>query len=304
MSDANQIIQIALDHHFVIPAFNIPYLPMMEPVVRALQDADSFGLIDVARLEWIKFQARSLEAVAEAYAGVKDERHTRLHLDHIPVIDEDGNTADWQGIIRRALDAGYQSVMIDGSRLPLEENIAATRWVCEAAHGYGAPVEGELGAVLGHEEGPLPPYEELFASGKGFTDPEEAERFVRETGVDWLSIAFGNVHGAITPAERKKEKVPAKLSIQRLLEIRSRTRVPVVLHGGSGIRREYVRRAIENGVAKINIASDIRRAYEAEREHGEAQAQEAVYRTTREILTGLEIDGTAGTIATTVKGAS
>jgi ketose-bisphosphate aldolase len=304
MSDANQIIQIALANHFVIPAFNIPHLPMMEPVVRALKDTDSFGLVDVARLEWIKFQAQSPEAVAAEYGRVKDERHTRLHLDHIPVIDEDGKTADWQGIIRRALDAGYQSVMIDGSRLPLEENIAATRWVCEAAHAYGAPVEGELGAVLGHEEGPLPPYEELFASGKGFTDPDEAERFVRETGVDWLSIAFGNVHGAITPAERKKEKVPAKLSIQRLLEIRSCTQVPVVLHGGSGIRREYVRRAIENGVAKINIASDIRRAYEAEMDRGEGPAKEAVYRTTRELISGLEIDGTAAIIAAELGGTS
>jgi fructose/tagatose bisphosphate aldolase len=77
----------------------------------------------------------------------------------------------------------------------------------------------------------------------------------------------------------------------------------VVLHGGSGIQKEYVRRAIENGVAKINIASDIRRAYEAELEGGEAQAQEAVYRTTRELLSGLEIDGTAELIAADLEGA-
>ena len=81
----------------VVPAFNIPYLPMMEPVVRALRDARSFGLITVARLEWLKFEARSLEAVAEEYERVRDPRSPRLHLDHVPVIDED----DRRGGLRR-----------------------------------------------------------------------------------------------------------------------------------------------------------------------------------------------------------
>jgi fructose-bisphosphate aldolase class II len=148
-----------------VPAFNIPYLPMMEPVVRALRDTESFGLIAVARLEWVKFEARSLEAVQEEYERVQDPRFTGLHLDHVPVIDEDNEEVDFEEVIRRAIDAGYGSVMIDGSRLPLSRNIACTWKIAELAHAAGIPVEGELGAVLGHEAGPLPSYDELFASG-------------------------------------------------------------------------------------------------------------------------------------------
>src|ERR1019366_2926135 len=166
----------------VVPAFNIPYLPMMEPVVAALRASRVFGMIAVARLEWIKFEARSLRAIYDEYQRVKDERFTRLHLDHVPVIDEDDLRVDFEAVIQEAIQLGYQSVMVDGSRLPLEENIEATRKIVQLAHAAHIPVEGELGAVLGHEAGPLPPYEELFASGKGFTAPEDALRFVAETG--------------------------------------------------------------------------------------------------------------------------
>src|SRR5690606_9183044 len=107
------------------------------------------------------------------------------------VIDEDQEPVDYLAIVNEALRLGFDSVMVDGSRLRLEENIAATRQVAERAHRAGVPCEAELGAVMGHEEGPLPPYEELFASGRGFTDTDEARRFVQETGCDWLSVAIG-----------------------------------------------------------------------------------------------------------------
>ena len=107
----------------VVPAFNIPYLPMMEPIVRALRDTESFGLIAVARLEWVKFEAGSLEAVRDEYQRVKDPRFTGLHLDHVPVIDEDNEEVDFEEVIHRAIHAGYGSVMVDGSRLPLDRNI-------------------------------------------------------------------------------------------------------------------------------------------------------------------------------------
>ena len=165
----NECILNAQRAKIVIPAFNIPYLPMMEAVVAALRDTDNFGLITVARLEWIKFEARSLQAIHAEYERVKDERFTRLHLDHVPVIDEDNLKVDYEAVIQEAIQLGYGSVMVDGSRLPLEENIQATRKITRMAHAAGIAVEGELGAVLGHEAGPLPPYEELFASGKGFT---------------------------------------------------------------------------------------------------------------------------------------
>jgi fructose/tagatose bisphosphate aldolase len=211
-----------------IPGFNIPYLPMLEPVVRALRDCDAFGLVMVARLEWEKFESRSLEAVAE--------------------------------------------------------NVACTKEVVDLAHATGVPVEAELGAVLGHEAGPLPPYDELFASGKGFTDPDEAAAFVHATGVDWLSVAIGNVHGAIAAATRGKAKVAARLSLARLALLRDAAGIPLVLHGGTGIRKADVLAAVRLSIAKINVATAIRQPYEANLNQGVDAAREAVYRTMLTLL--------------------
>ncbi len=273
----------------LIPAFNIPYLPMMEPVVAALRDSDSFGFIAVARLEWIKFEAGSMRAIFAEYQRVKDERHSRLHLDHIPVIDEDDQRVDFEAEIRAAIAMGYPSVMVDGSRLSLEENIEATRKITQIAHAAGVAVEGELGAVFGHEAGPLPPYEELFRTGKGFTSPQDAKQFVAETGVDWLSVAIGSVHGQLMS---QCKKVEARLDLEHLQRIYEAIRIPLVLHGGSGIKKEYILGAARRGIAKINIGTVIRRVYQDTVSHSLAGAQRAVYDTTVQILTGeLELQG-------------
>ena len=289
-----ELLQTASQAGIVVPSFNIPYLPMMVPVVHALRDARAFGLIAVARLEWRKFEARSMRAVCNEYQRVKDERYTRLHLDHVPVIDEDGLRVDYERTLTEAVQLGYESVMIDGSRLPLEENIAATKRVVDMAHAAGVPVEAELGAVLGHEEGPMPPYEELFASGRGFTDPDEARRFVQETGADWLSVAIGSVHGAISAAKKHEKKIAARLNIEQLAKIRQATNVPLVLHGGSGIPKKYILDAIKNGIAKINIGTAIRQPYQALHEKSIEKARQAVYDATQEIIHDeLNIEGSA-----------
>ena len=269
----------------VIPAFNIPYLPMMEPIVEALRSTDNFGLIAVARPEWMKFEARSPRAVYEEYQRVKDERLTRLHLDHVPVVDEDNSRVDYEAVIGEAIQLGYQSVMVDGSRLSLEENIRTTREIVEMAHAAGVPVEGELGAVFGHEAGPPPPYEELFASGKGFTAPKDAQRFVEETNVDWLSVAIGNVHGAISEALRGHKKVEARLNLEHLDRIYNSVHIPLVLHGGSGIKKEYIREAVRRGIAKINIGMSIRQPYEAGLKESPAAARKAAFEATVQVLT-------------------
>jgi ketose-bisphosphate aldolase len=269
----------------VIPAFNIPYLPMMESIVMALRDVESFGLIAVARPEWMKFGARSAQAVYEEYQRVKDGRLTRLHLDHVPVIDEDGLRVDYEVIIREAIRLGYQSVMVDGSRLPLDQNIQATKKIVQMAHAAGIPVEGELGAVFGHEDDPLPSYEELFVTGKGFTAPEDAKRFVHETEVDWLSVAAGNIHGAIARATRHNKKVEARLDIEHLERIHKAVEVPLVLHGGSGIKKECIWDAIQRGIAKINIGTAIRQPYEAAVKESLKAAQKAAYEATVRVLT-------------------
>jgi ketose-bisphosphate aldolase len=276
------IVSKASQMGMAIPAFNVPYLPMVEPVIQAVVDLDSFAFIATARLEWIKFEARSPAAVMEEFVRWSQPAHVRLHLDHVPVIDEDNRRVDYLPLIQEAIALGYQSVMVDGSRLDLEGNIQATRQVVELAHQAGIPCEAELGAVLGHEAGPLPPYEELFESGQGFTDVKEADRFVRDTGCDWLSVAVGNLHGAISGVLKDQKKVEARLNLDHLERLRQATGVPLVLHGGSGVKREYLLPAIQKGIAKVNIGFEIRQAYESVlRASGSvAAAQDAVYERT------------------------
>lgn len=300
MQNSSDIVNNSRKVGVAVPAFNVPYLPMVEPVIRAVVDQDSFALIETARLEWINFESRGPAAVMEEFMEWNEPDYVRLHLDHVPVIDEDNLEVDYLSIIREAIELGYQSVMVDGSRLDLEGNIEATRQVVEMAHKAGIPCEAELGAVLGHEAGPLPPYEELLESGKGFTDVKEAERFVRETGCDWLSVAIGNIHGAVSGALKDKKKVEARLDLDHLDRLRQATRIPLVLHGGSGVKREYLLAAIKKGITKVNIGTEIRQAYEsALRESGSVTtAQDAVYeRSSWLIRDYLDLAGTRGLVA-------
>jgi ketose-bisphosphate aldolase len=288
-----ELMTLAWKNGIVIPGFNIPYLPMMEPVVRALTETSTFGLIMVARLEWMKFESGSIKAIHDEYEKVKKLDFTRLHLDHVPVIDEDKRPVDFVKDISEAIELGYDSVMIDGSRLSLAHNISKTKEIVNLVHEFNVPVEAELGAVMGHEAGPIPPYEELFASAKGFTSPNEAKLFVDETQVDWLSVAIGNIHGAISEA-RKEKKQEARLSIPHLELINKTTNIPLVLHGGTGIRKEYLMESFKNGIAKINIATAIRQPYEKMIGKSVKAAQDAVYEEMLDIINNqLEIAGTA-----------
>jgi len=184
--------------------------------------------------------------------------------------------------------------MIDGSRLSLKENISKTRKIVLLAHQAGIPVEAELGAVLGHESGPLPPYEELFVSGKGFTSSEEALRFIGETEADWLSVAIGNIHGAISEAARVEKKPTARLNIEHLKTINDKVGIPLVLHGGTGIAKEYLMQSFKAGITKINIATAIRQPYEKLMHTSVKKAQEAVYSEMIDILNNqIEIAGSA-----------
>lgn len=291
---SRELVRRAWQAGTAIPSFNIPYLPMMAPVIRALQDTDTLGQVTTARVEWKNFQAGGIRAVWEEYQRVADPRVVRLHLDHIPVIDEEDQRVDYLALLGEALELGYDSVMVDASRLALAENIAATREVVELAARPGAAVEGELGAVLGHEAGPLPPYEELFASGRGFTDPAEARRFVAETGVDWLSVAVGNIHGAVVGAAKSARKVQARLNLDHLAALREATGVPLVLHGGTGIQPADVQAGIRLGLAKINIATALRQPYEALMGQSVTAAGEAVYEETRRLVAEeLQLAGSA-----------
>lgn len=291
----SELMKRAFERHILVPAFNISYLPQVKPVVETLRSLGTFGLVEVARPDIEKFEAKSFRKVWEEFNLYADRDYVRLHQDHIPVIDEEGERVDWEPLIREALRLGYDSVMIDGSRLPLEENIKVTKKVAKLAHGEGVPLEAELGAVLGHERGPLPPYEEIFNSGLGFTRPEEAEEFVRETGVDWLSVAIGNIHGAISGVRKDEKKVKARLNVEHLKKISSRVKIPLVLHGGSGIEFEYLLEAVKNGITKINIGTEIRQTYERSLKEKEdiKYAREKVVLVVKKLIENYKIKGSA-----------
>lgn len=285
--DTRIIVRKALENGLVIPAFNIPHPPMLKPIAQAIVDENSVAMIQVARLEWEKFESGSLENIANEYAKYAVEGHTLLHLDHVPVIDEDHKEVDYMALIRRAIVAGYGSVMVDGSRLSLEGNIKCTREVADVAHAAGIPVEAELGAVMGHEtEQTSIPYEEIFAKKMGFTRVDEALKFVQKSECDWLSVAVGSVHGAIADNLLDKKKPAAKLDIERIAELRSALNIPLVLHGGSGIVEDYITRGIKAGIAKINVGTELRQPYErAMREKNDVEyARECVYTRCRELI--------------------
>lgn len=293
------LVRAAAANGTAVLAFNVPYLPMARPICRALADERAFGLLEVARLEFTKFEAVSPTAVAREFDAHANPRYAALHLDHIPVIDEDDLRVEWRDYIREALECGYHSVMVDGSRLPFEENLAVAAETARMAAATGACVEAELGAVMGHGAGPLPPYDQLFAERRGFTDPDEAARYARESGIDWLSISAGSVHGAIAQATKDQPKVQARLDIEHIRTLHQAAGVPLVLHGGSGIRMEYIAGAIAAGVAKINIATDIRQPYErALKATGDtAEAQSAVYDAMVHILRDVyKVSGTADSL--------
>ena len=270
-----------------IPAFNCPHVPMVKPIIEAIRDENSVAMIQVARVEWTKMSSESLEWIAEEYFKYADPEHTLLHLDHVPVVDEDGLSVEYMPLIHRAINAGFQSIMIDASRLSLEDNIMKTAEASAAAHDAGIPCEAELGAVLGHENKVLPPYEEIFASKMGFTKLDEAKRFAAESCCDWLSVAVGNIHGAVAEAVRGQKKPEAKLDVAHVAELYSAAGVPLVLHGGSGIQHQCVLDAISAGIAKINVGTELRQTYEkamAESNNDISYAREKLYLRTRDYI--------------------
>ena len=150
------------------------------------------------------------------------------------------------GLVKKALHDGYTSVMIDASRYDLDNNIAITKEIVDFAKDYGASVEGEIGCMGGTEGN--------FTDDQMKTDPEQALRFVKETGVDCLAVSYGSSHG-----NYPKGYVPS-FDFERLKEIKRLTNMPLVLHGGSGSGDENIRKSVENGINKINVGCDFMNA--------------------------------------------
>lgn len=210
-----------------------------------------------------------------------------IHLDH-GAYDE----------VVEALKLGVDSVMYDGAHLPFEENIATTRKVVEAAHFLGVPVEAELGKIPEVEDLGDVNWEDFY------TDVGEAARFVEETGIDYLAISVGIFHG-VSPT------VEPHLDMERIETLSSKTGIPLVLHGVSGLSDETVREAVAAGVAKLNIDTDLRMKFregieavwsEGDR-HLEAAMAEGRARMRSEVSRKLELFGSAGRVGKAPSGA-
>ncbi len=158
-----------------------------------------------------------------------------LHLDHGKELDD----------VKQAVRAGFTSVMIDGAELPFEENIAFTKAAVDFCKSFGVPVEAELGAILGKED-------DHVSEADCKTDPKQVLRFVQETGCSMLAVSVGNVHGL--------EDIP-RIDMPLLKEIAEICPVPLVIHGGSGIDEDIIRSFVNHNVVKVNIASDLRKAF-------------------------------------------
>ena len=175
--------------------------------------------------------------MAEAAARVMS-RPTALHLDH-------GGSFE---LAERCIEAGYTSVMFDGSKLPFEENCARTRQVVELAHAHGVSVEGELGHVTHNDETEPEDISDFY------TSTDEASRFVRETGVDSLAVAIGTAHGFY--------RGEVSLDLDRLDQIKSVVgETQLVLHGGSGVPPHLLKQAITHGITKINFGTELKNAF-------------------------------------------
>lgn len=161
----------------------------------------------------------------------------------VPVILHADHFRDFESI-KRAIEAGFRSVMIDASSYPFEENIERTAKVVEYAHKAGVSVEGELGRIAGSEQKMSVDEAEAMQ-----TDPDEAALFVKQTGVDILALSIGTVHGAY--------KFPPRINIPRLQKISEKVSIPLVMHGGSGTPEDKVAEAVQYGITKLNLATDL-----------------------------------------------
>ncbi|MEW6459005.1 MAG: class II fructose-1,6-bisphosphate aldolase [Bacillota bacterium] len=238
---------------WAVGAFNCNNLELVQAIIQAAEAEAapvvlqaSQGAIKYAGLGYISMLA--LEAARTARVPVV------VHLDHGTSFEQ----------VIRCLRSGFSSVMVDGSHLPFAENVALTHRVVEIARPVDVSVEAELGRIGGTEDDISVDDRDAF-----FTDPEEAEHFVRATGVDALAVAIGTAHGLYrgTP----------QLDFDRLARIRDRVRgTPLVLHGSSGVPADAVREAIGLGIRKVNIDTDIRQAFTGKIREVLAQAPEEI----------------------------
>ena len=247
---AKEMLQKAREGKYAIGAFNVENMEMVMAVLAAAEAKNSPVIMQTTP-GTIKYAGVDYYYANVAAAAKRSSVPVVMHLDH----------GDSFQRAMAAYRAGYTSIMIDGSKLPFEDNIDLTKRVVDACHPGDVYVEGELGKVGGKED-------DLEGDDDNpYTDPEEAKIFVEKTGVDYLAIGVGTAHGVY-------KGIP-KVNTDLIATIHDMVEVPLVLHGTSGVPDEQVITAVKNGICKVNYAKDLRIAFtrgvkEFMAEHSEA----------------------------------
>lgn len=239
VKNPNAIYQKAFNECWGLGAFNTSNLEITQAIALGLDAQKSPGIIQTSESA---IEYAGLETLRNIIEGIAKtlEVPIFLHLDH-------GHSFE---IVERCINAGYKSVMIDGSKLSFEENVVLTKKVVDLAHQNSVWVEGEIGAIQGKEgmkDGEMKYDESLL------TSPEEAADFAEKTGVDSLAVSIGTIHGAFRGEE--------KIRFERLKQIREKVGVPLVLHGASGLPGLEISQAVKMGIAKVNIDTELREAF-------------------------------------------
>lgn len=233
-TSSKDIVLRAFKEGYAVPAFNAENLEMIQAIIKAAEEEKSPVIIQTTppTVKYLTFEM----AYAMVYtAAVGSNVPVALHLDHCTEFDD----------VMKAIKAGYSSVMFDGSGYSFEKNNEITKSVVNVARPLGITVEAELGKVGGKEDN-VENMEEIY------TDINDAKNFVEKTSVDMLAVAIGTAHGFY--------KGEPKLDFERIEKISKLTNIPLVLHGGSGIPEESVKKAISLGMAKVNFATELRAA--------------------------------------------
>ena len=233
---SKELLLDAQKNHYAVGAFNVENMEMVMAVLAAAEEQNSPVIMQTTpgtvKYAGFDYYFANVKAAAE-----RTKIPVVMHLDH-------GNSF---AMAMQAFRAGYTSIMIDGSKLPFEENIDLTKSVVNVCHASNVPVEGELGKVGGKED------DLENDDDNPYTDPQEAKIFVERTGVDSLAIGIGTAHGVY-------KGIP-KVNMEVLSAVRAVVDVPLVMHGTSGVPDEQVRDAVSRGICKVNYATDLRIAF-------------------------------------------
>lgn len=229
------MLQDASQRGYAVPCFNAINLEMVRGIIAAAEEERSPVILCHAELH---FKYTPLETIAPILVKA-------MHEASVPVSILLDHGKDFAAVMR-AMHLGFNAIMFDGSEFDYEENVRRTAEIVKIAKTIGVSVEGELGYVTRPKSGGAEGEDDdaIIEDTSLYTDPEQAGEFVERTGIDALAAAFGTVHGVYL-------KEP-KLDIERLARIREAAGVPLVMHGGSGLSEDDIRRTINNGVAKIN----------------------------------------------------